>query len=273
MKKGIIWIASYPKSGNTLLRLFLSHYIFGNGNELDFELLKNIPKFESKKTFLNAIEDTNFSNNFNYIKYCLEVQRNLIQKLSQENLIFKTHHFFGHINGHYFTNKENTLGFIYLIRDPREIVVSYSNHTKTSVDQIIKILTQKNEITPSGWETKLNWTQQYNSWKSFNGVPSLFIKFEDLVTNQFEVFSFILKFLSNLKNINFNPLKIKQTIELIKFSNLQKKEKAEGFSEIDTGREFFRSGKFNTWKDVLTIEQINEIEKHLGDLMKKFNYI
>ena len=272
MKKGIIWIASYPKSGNTLLRLFLSHYLHGDGKELNFDLLKNVPKFETKKVFSSVLHNVSLGENFNYIKHCLDVQKKLIQKLPQEKLIFKTHHFFGHINGHYFTNKENTLGFIYLIRDPREIAVSYANHTKSSINDIIEILTQKSKITPVEWETKLNWELQYKSWKAFESVPSLFIKYEDLVSNQSEVLSFIVKFFVNLTGTTYDSQKIKETIELIKFSNLQKKEKFEGFSEIGKDRTFFRSGKFNTWKEILNKKQIKEIETNLSDLMKKLNY-
>ena len=46
-------------------------------------------------------------------------------------------------------------------------------------------MTQKNAIAPNGWETRLNWSQQYKSWKLFESVPSLFIKYEDLLSYKF----------------------------------------------------------------------------------------
>ena len=93
MKKGIIWLASYPKCGNTFVRIFLSHYLFCDKKKLDFNLLKKIPKFEHKETFSKVIHSLELNTNFTYYKYCLEVQRNLISKFSQKDLIFKTHHF------------------------------------------------------------------------------------------------------------------------------------------------------------------------------------
>ena len=86
MKKGIIWLASYPKCGNTFVRTFLSHYLFCEKKKLDFNLLKNIPKFEHKETFSKVIPDLKLNANFIYYKYCLETQRNLINKFSQKEL-------------------------------------------------------------------------------------------------------------------------------------------------------------------------------------------
>ena len=140
-------------------------------------------------------------------------------------------------------------------------------------DKLIKVLTQKDSISPNGWETKLNWSQQYKSWKLFESVPSLFIKYEDLVTYKLEVFSLIINFLSSLINIDYDKNKVIETINTIEFSKLQKLEKEKGFSESAEGRVFFRSGKFDSWKNILTEQQKNEIEHELYDVMKKFNYV
>ena len=273
MKKGIVWLASYPKSGNTLLRLFLSHYIYGNSKYLNIALLKKILKFESKECFSRVLNNKNLEDNFIYIKHCIDVQERLIKLFPQNKLIFKTHHFFGDINGHKFTNEQNTLGFIFLIRDPREVLVSYSHHANYPLDKLIKIMTQKNAIAPNGWETRLNWSQQYKSWKLFESVPSLFIKYEDLVSYKLEVFSLIINFLSSLINIDYDKNKISEIIKAIEFSKLQKLEKEKGFSESADGRVFFRSGKFDSWKNILTEQQKNKIEYELDDVMKIFGYV
>ena len=272
MKKGIVWLASYPKSGNTLLRLFLSHYVYGNSKYLNIALLKKILKFESKECFSRVLNNKNLEDNFIYIKHCIDVQERLIKLFPQNKLIFKTHHFFGDINGHKFTNEQNTLGFIFLIRDPREVLVSY-HHANYPLDKLIKIMTQKNAIAPNGWETRLNWSQQYKSWKLFESVPSLFIKYEDLVSYKFEVFSLIINFLSSLINIDYDKNKISEIIKAIEFSKLQKLEKEKGFSESADGRVFFRSGKFDSWKNILTKQQKNKIEYELDDVMKIFGYV
>ena len=73
MDKKIIWLASYPKCGNTYLRAFLSHYIYDHSSHFSFENLKKINRFESKETF--AIANKFISNENNYIIYSLEVQK------------------------------------------------------------------------------------------------------------------------------------------------------------------------------------------------------
>ena len=79
MKK-IGWISSYPKSGNTFVRLFLTHYLYDSFDNLNFDLLNKIPKFEQKKIFEDSL-NINFSyENFDYIKYSIKTQEKLIQQ-------------------------------------------------------------------------------------------------------------------------------------------------------------------------------------------------
>ena len=47
----IIWIASYPKSGNTWIRSLVSSYLYSNNGEFNFDMLRKIPKFTQTKYF------------------------------------------------------------------------------------------------------------------------------------------------------------------------------------------------------------------------------
>jgi len=214
MKKGIIWIASYPKSGNTFVRLFLSHYMFSNNLNLEFNNLQKIPKFESQQTFQNIFKEKLINNNFIYYRHSLEAQERLIKTLPQENLFFKTHHFFGSLNGFDFTNQNNTLAYIYLVRDPREVAVSYAHHSNISIDEQLDMFLADNEINRKGFETKVNWMLSYKSWKTFQSVPNLFIKYEDLIKNPINNFSSIVYFLSSYMNLTFDLDKIKKRLNL-----------------------------------------------------------
>ena len=103
------------------MRCFLCHYIFNKNKEFNFDILAKIPKFETKEVFKSVLDENRFNEKFIYYKYFLDVQKKLIKKYNQNNLIFKTHHFFGELNSYIFTNDETTLLFIYIIRDPREV--------------------------------------------------------------------------------------------------------------------------------------------------------
>ena len=115
----IIWIASYPKSGNTWIRALLSAYLFSEDGKFSFNLLKNIEQFSSKY-FLSNIKD-----NLNYQE---RISKNWIPSQKEINKdkkihLFKTHNAICSINGHKFTDKLNTIGGIYIVRDPRNLIL------------------------------------------------------------------------------------------------------------------------------------------------------
>tara|TARA_Y100000590_G_scaffold10536_1_gene12968 strand:+ start:4187 stop:5005 length:819 start_codon:yes stop_codon:yes gene_type:complete len=271
--KKIGWISSYPKSGNTFVRLFLTHYLYDSFDNLNFDLLNKIPKFEQKKIFEDSLNIKFSYENFDYIKYSIKTQEKLIEKNNQINLLFKTHHFYGDINNFHFTNKENSLFYIYLVRDPREVLVSFSNHTKTKINKQIEFLTSQNIIQKNEMETLVSWGLHYRSWRSFKAIPNLFIKFEDLISNPFENFKLILNFLSKYIKITIDDANIKKTIDTISFSNLQRLERNSGFKESPNNSIFFRSGITDSWKKILSKEQISYIEKIFYDEMKDLNYL
>ncbi len=66
--------------------------------------------------------------------------------------------------------------------------------------------------------------------------------------------------------------KIKKVLQIIEFNNLKKLEEKNGFTESMSGP-FFRSGKINTWKDILNKNQIIKIENKFGEVMKELGYL
>ncbi len=269
----IIWIASYPKSGNTYLRAFLSHYLYSKEQKPDFNLLKKIPKFERIETFQKVLNKNKINKNLDYLKYSLEVQKKLIKKFGQKNLIYKTHYFYGSINNYNFTNNENTLLFIYIIRDPREVLISYANHNNISIDHQLKDFTSPNIINVIGSETIVNWSLHYKSWRSFRSVPSIFLKYEDLISNPKKNFEKLITFLSQYIDIKLDRKNLEKSIEKTSFTNLKNLENTLGFQESNKKTKFFRSGKIDTWKKILNKNQKNKVEKAFNSEMKRLKYI
>ena len=123
-----VWIASYPKSGNTLTRSLLASYFFSNDGIFHFKLLDNILQFPIKNLFLK--HGVNVSDEKEVIKNYIKIQNLINEKNSIQFL--KTHSYLFNIENNPFTNLNNSLGVIYLVRDPRNIIISAANHNSST---------------------------------------------------------------------------------------------------------------------------------------------
>ena len=282
MKK-IIWISSYPKSGNTWIRYFLGNYFFNKENKFDPDIIKNIRKFHLDKEIIEKVSSKeDFKKNpYNVSKYWIESQKKLDFKYGNV-VFFKTHNALININNNEFTNDVLTLAIIYIVRDPRDVAVSYSKYRDLDYNKIIDHMIAKNLEIPfvrqsDNWsdiEITGSWCFHYNSWKNgINKIPRIIIRYEDLLSNSLETFTNVIVFLSNILNFKADLEKIKSSNELSSFESLSKYEKKEKFIENKSKTNFFRTGKSGNWEKILSKDQIKKIEKNFEKEMKELNYL
>jgi len=282
-----VWLASYPKSGNTLVRSMLVAYFFSKDGIYNFDLLKNIKQFPTADLFESLGLD--LKNEKELIKNYIKAQEFVNKKNDVQ--FFKTHSYLFNIEGNAFTDLNNSLGAIYIVRDPRNIVSSLANFLNISITKAIDHLIHSTHI---GGNLKSKnreeiiktytgtWNGNFNSWKSFKSNDKyLLIKYEDLIFNKEDTLKKILKFIYKLKNIKFeiNETKLKNVIESTSFENMKNLEKEKGFSEArinkETGKKiaFFNLGAKNDWKKSLDFETIKKIEKAFEKDMKELEYL
>ena len=271
----IFWIASYPKSGNTWIRSFLSSYLYtADGIFNNFDILDKIIRFESKRFFSNIADSKDIlATPGNISKYWIKAQNKIVSN-SNEYVFIKTHNFCGEINNNPFTSSKITKGFIYVVRDPRAVAVSFSKHTNESLDQVIdSMLSDKPRyaMNTGGYPSfYYNWKINYFSWKKFsNLVPSLIIKYEDLFNN--ESFFKITKLLDELKIFKSDSVKTLNAITSTSFLKMSSLEKKFGFEESGKNN-FFYKGKKDHWKNILNLKQVKRIELNLEKEMKELGY-
>ena len=294
----IIWIASYPKSGNTWLRVFISSIIYSNDGVVNLENLKHIDQYPLISHFDGLIDDPRNINvkNQNDIK---KIFSNLIlsqDKINLDNKIkfLKTHFVCSKILGYNFTNYDNTLGVIHIVRDPRNVVTSIKNHwghknIDESCDFILnerQWLTynlknediKKNLLPDNSFPTLISsWKSHYNYWNKIE-KNYLLIKYENLIQKPEEEFNKIVIYLENILNIKIDKKKIKNAIETSSFENLQSLEAQNKFDEGKTSKHgnkirFFNLGKKNNWEKILQDNIKAKIEKNFIFEMKKLGYL
>ena len=279
----IIWLASYPKSGNTWVRSIISTLLYSNDGNFNFELIKKVSQFPEKKYFKEFIDDFG---NFNKIKESWILAQDTIN-LDNQIKILKTHQGKYNVGKDSFTNDRNTLATIYIVRDPRTLVSSISNHYTLTLDEAFNFL-----ITPQiignnkKWEDKETgmkcllgkWNDHYRSWTR-DKSNLLLIKYEDLIKNPENELEKIINFLKKYLNVETNKNKNKEILETTSFKSLKEMEQKGLFKENvlskkdDSKVNFFHLGPANNWKDNLGEDFKNKIEKNFYQEMAELEYL
>ena len=277
----IIWLASYPKSGNTWLRSIISSLIFSGNGKFNFDLIKNIPQFPVEKDFKEFTD--NFKDIHEIKKYWILAQDKI--NLDRKIKFLKTHHINCKIEEFYFTNKSNTCATIYIVRDPRSLVSSISNHFDKSINEAKQfIMTPRllggNKDIKSGHVITLlgDWGEHYKFWKQ-NSENFLLIKYEDLLKNVDKELEKIITFLKKYTIFEASEKKKQNIIKTTNFNSLKKMEEDGFFKEnvfkksLDKRINFFHQGPENRWENVLDNRIREEIEKKFKDEMKELGYL
>ena len=281
----IIWLASYPKSGNTWVRFFILSLLLGNKMEINLNHLKNIEQFPSKSQFVGLKLD---------LKNLREVAKNWITVQNKINLskkvrFYKTHNTFCQIDKNSFTNHKNTLGAIYIVRDPRNVITSVKNHfNHNSYEEAKDFIFNEKKVVLLSRPTKIkdyslpqiigSWQTHYKTWKIMN-KNFLLIKYENLINTPNSEFKKIANYLEKLFKTKFTNEQIGRAINLSSFDRLQKMEEEKGFIESvenkQTGEKnkFFFLGPKNDWRKILDKKIADEISSRFEPEMKELRYL
>ena len=283
----IIWLTSYPKSGNTWVRSFLVSLLYNKKNETNLEGLNNIPQYPLRSHFNNLLDNIDDINEVSS-KWIISQKRINSDK---KNKFFKTHHALCKIGKFSFTNYETSLGAIHIVRDPRNIINSILYHySKKSFLEAKEFMLDETRalgkrfdpnspsVNQDMFTVLTSWKTHYLSWKNFK-KNYLLIKYENLVSEPDKEFRKITKYLNDVMHIKIEEDKIDHAIESNSFENLKKIENRDGFKEAIKDKvsgevkRFFNLGPNNKWEKILDSEIKDEIEKKFNVEMKELGYL
>lgn len=264
---GGYWLASYPKSGNTWVRMLLNAHHSGaldiNANAGCTEYDCNVYLHRALAPF--AIEEV-VPETLLFLRHA--VLLHLLAGTRHNPTIIKTHNANKCVEEVELIPSAMTLGAVYIVRDPRDVAVSFARHTGQTIDLTIahmaginnRLQSENNPV--ASWLG--TWSDHVNSW--CDGEPCI-VRYEDLLSDTVGQFTRILKAFG----IKQDPERIEKAVELCRLDRLMKQEEKSGFVETGKAERFFGQGK--GWQLELTPEQVRRIEHDHGEVMKKHGYL
>lgn len=275
---GIVWLASYPKSGNTWTRAFLSNLATVMAGEKEALDVNSINRFSLGENFTHYYKEVcgfepKPDDHRKVAEYRHRVQEVIADQF--EGLIFcKTHNALVIDRGQSIINFAVTSGAIYIIRNPLDVAISLAHHINKPLDHAIRLMAMPDVETPIN-DTRVHevwgsWSQHVESWTR-KPHPAIYVmRYEDMLNEPEKTFGALARHLL----LNPTAAELDLAIERSSFESLRDQEGEEGFKEKPEHAErFFREGRAEQWKDVLTSQQVDTIIGAHGEQMKRFGYL
>ena len=279
--KGIVWIASYPKSGNTWMRVYLYHLMrLMNGlprAENDLHALDKASTYEARlvglfEQLLGKPLATASRQEVAIIRP--QVHAAIVERTGSVSLI-KTHAALGQLGNIPTHNLAVSSGTIYIVRDPRDIAISLAAHNGSTIDAAIVDMATPSYGTQNSnqaaFEVWGSWSEHALSWTDKPHEAVLVVRYEDMHADPIATFTAVARHLRQKPT----PEQIAEAIALSSFNELRDSEIAAGdFRErSERADRFFREGRAGEWHEKLTPEQVSSIEDSHRTQMMKFGYL
>lgn len=278
--KKIIWLASYPKSGNTWFRILLSHIL---NTDKDLHYINDIDKILgspmlAERRWMNAVTgfDTTLLSHEETDQLRPEACSWYARGLKPKTCI-KIHDAYTFLkDGRALVPEEISLAAVYFIRNPLDVAVSLAHHAKCPLDWSIQMMGNPHFTIPEERhrhiqmrQKLLTWSQHVQSWLG-SPINCLVLRYEDMLDNPLKTFGKGLDFL----DIHVSPGELQNALDAAAFGKLQQQESKSGFRErASPGQQFFRKGIAGDWKNMLEERQIVQIIENHAEVMRLYGYI
>jgi len=272
----LLWIASYPKSGNTWVRAFIENYLRNRQQAVDINTLFRVSQAEASAFRYAPYVAGGDTTSLSVEEICAlrpMVHTNMAREAGG-TVFVKTHNFLGEFEGYPLHNASVSSGAIYIVRNPLDVVISLANYFDLGIDEAIDYMAEEDTGTPNEKENVpqiiTSWSLNVQSWTQDPKPEVLVLRYEDMLENPVKVFRKLVSFLGQPRD----PNRLKKAIRFSSFDQLKSQEKRSGFVEKhENANSFFRKGRKNQWRGKLTDEQVRKIIESHGEQMARFKYV
>jgi hypothetical protein len=272
----IIWLASYPKSGNTWVRAFLLDLLRGRTHPFDVNRVAEFCLTDSAAgwyaPFIGrtpgdwSIEEVG--------RVRSQAHERMAASASQSAVLMKTHNAIVQDRFGPVIPKNLTAAAIYILRNPLDVAISYSHHLGKSIDETIDLMNNPGAGTPNTpnnvYQLLRTWSEHVESWTARPATPLHQVRYEDLLSDPERGFRAIAAFLGAKPSRE----RLLHAIQNCRFDELRRSEEQQGYKERSRFAErFFREGKAGQWQTILTPAQVERIAGAHAAQMRRFGYL
>lgn len=273
---GIIWLASFPKSGNTWLRSFLHNLLRNPTESYDINALTNFTLGDAQAHWYKLLDPRPASQyTMDEVRRMRPLVHQAMTQAHPDSVFVKTHNALVEDEGAELITQSVTAGAIYVVRNPLDVVISFSHHMGKTIDETIETMSQEGTCTVGDdinvYERLGSWSLHVKSWTHTPNPQLQVIRYEDMLDSPIKSFGQVAQFLG----LKPPRDRLEKAIKLSSFKVLQAQEKRKGFIERPktATASFFREGKSGQWKKLLTDDQINRIKRDHAEQMHRFGYL
>lgn len=275
MPKSLMWLASYPKSGNTWMRAFLANYIFNLDQPIPVNQLSRIGIGDANTLAHRRVAGGNFDPRDP--RQTIAVRTRMLETINSNgadlNLV-KTHNQNAPAFGTELIPRRLTKGAIYILRDPRDMALSYASHHGFTLEETVVRLNRPDNAT-AGNDHNVHqflgtWSDHVRSWIRARGFKVHTVRYEDMLAEPERTFGGVVKYLA----IGEDDERLAKAIDFSSFDQLRSQEARTGFVEnSDKQDRFFRTGKAGVWREQLDPALADRIASDHQRIMRQFGYL
>jgi len=276
----IIWLASYPKSGNTWMRILLTNYLRNTTEPADINKMEGGPIASARVWFdewagveSSALDDALIERLRPGVYRCMAREE-------QETIYMKVHDAWGCTDqGEGLFPADVTRGVVYVLRNPLDMAASCAHHWGVDIEQAVNDLCNHEfalarsigDMADQLKQKLGSWSGHVRSWFDEAGLPVHLVRYEELKRDPELFFGEVVRFCG----LPWDAERVRRAVAFSDFSELQRQEKANDFRErsVKSPGPFFRRGEAGSWREELPAHLVQRLIEVHGETMRRFGYL